>query len=161
MGEGFQVLYAAEAQLKGCTKSEILSITDSIRDRTYFFAALSTLKYLAMSGRVGPLAAGIGNILNVKPILTIRNGKLDLLERIRTQSKAWDRLLELVGTQVSGHSIERMAIAHVAVPEMARKFEIKLRERMACPDDIIICELTPGLSVHSGAGLVGVGFVLG
>jgi DegV family protein with EDD domain len=160
MGQGFQALYAAEAQLRGQTKEELISITESVRDRSHFFAALSTLKYLAMSGRVGQLAAGFGNLINIKPILTIQNGRLELLERIRTQNKAWDRLIELVITRAEGRPIERMAIVHVAAPEMARKFESKLRERMDCPSEILFCELTPGLSVHSGAGLVGVGFVM-
>jgi hypothetical protein len=71
-------------------------------------------------------------------------------------SKAWERLIELASTQAAGRPIERMAIAQVAALEMARKFETQLRERMACPVDIIFCELPPGLSVHSGAGLVGV-----
>lgn len=160
IGQGFQPLYAAEAQLAGHSKEEILSIADSVRERSHFFAALSTLKYLAMSGRVSHLAARFANMLNVKPILTIQNGKLDLLERVRTQSKAWDRLIELASEKAAGHPIEQMAIAHVAAPEMARKFEAQLRENISCPADIIFCELTPGLSVHSGAGLVGVGFVL-
>ena len=53
-----------------------------------------------------------------------------------------------------------MAIAHVAVPEAAKEFEALLRSNLECPDEIMIVELTPGLSVHSGAGLVGVGVVV-
>jgi len=160
MGQGFQALYAAEAINRGASKDEALTLARSVREQTHFFAALSTLKYLAMSGRVGPLAAGFANMLNVKPVLTIQNGKLEMLERIRTQSKAWGRLIELAGEKAKGHPIERMAIAHVAAAESARDFETQLRKQIDCPADILHCELTPGLSVHSGAGLVGVGFVL-
>jgi DegV family protein with EDD domain len=160
MGQGLQVLYAAEALSKGKSKEEALAIAQSVGERTLFFAALSTLKYLAMSGRVSQLTAGIAGIIDLKPILTIRNGKLDMLERVRTKGKATGRVIDLCAEQVTGRTIERVAIIHVAAPEAAKQFEEKLHASLAYSTEALFCEVTPGLSVHSGAGMVGVAIVV-
>jgi fatty acid-binding protein DegV len=113
-----------------------------------------------MGGRVSNLSAGVATILDVKPILTIRDGKLDLLERVRTQKKAWERVIELSARKAGDREIENMCILHVNAPGLARQFEGEIRIRMQCPSEILFAEVTPGLSVHSGAGMVGTVFVI-
>ena len=158
MGQGFMVLKAAEMARDGKDRKEILAAVEDVRDRTHLFAALETLKFMAMGGRVGNLTAEMANVFNIKPILTIKDGKLDLLEKVRTRKKAWSKILELTASGLGSGEIENIFIFHVAAKKEAEEFEILLRETIPCPEIIPLAEFTPGLSVHTGAGLVGVAF---
>ncbi len=160
LGQGFIVLKAAELARAGAGRDEIVAGAMRLEKDSGFYAALATLKYLAMSGRVGHLAAGMANVLNIKPILTIQDGKLDMLEKVRTRKKAWARVVELTAAAVEGREIERMGVVHVAAYEQAEEFAALLQQKIAYSGEIMIADLTAGLAVHSGAGMVGVGFTL-
>jgi len=161
LGQGFLAIAAAEAAQAGAGKEEILSLTAEMGERAYLFAALSTLKYLAKSGRVPALQASFGNLLNVKPILTIKDGKLDLLERMRTRKKAWARVIELAAGTCREQPVERLAIIHINALNDAQEFLEQLKGKIQVPEDVFFTELTPGLSIHGGSGLVGVCFITG
>jgi DegV family protein with EDD domain len=160
-GQGYMVLAAIEVAARGGSIEEALAAAEDIRERSYLFGALATLRYIAMSGRVSSLAAGMAGLLDIKPILSLQNGKLELLEKIRTQHKAWNRAVELVAEKAAGRRIEKMAILNVKAPEAAKEFEGLLRAALPCPEQITHASMNPGLSIHTGAGMVAVVFVLG
>jgi DegV family protein with EDD domain len=156
MAQGFIVMAAAEAAQKGASSTEIVQLAQDVGRHMHTYAVLSTLKYLALSGRVGKFVAGVADTFNIKPILTVKNGKLDLLEKIRTRKKAVERILSLTDHAVQGKQIKRAAVIHVNDTAGAAEMEKLLRSTFACPQEIIIAEFTPGLSVHAGSGVVGV-----
>jgi len=156
MAQGFMVLAAAEAGAARVSKDEIIARAKSVGRRTHMVAALASLHYLAMSGRVTGLTAGMAELLDIRPVLTMRDGALEMLERVRTERKSWSRVLDRTTEAAAGHPIERIAIVHSDSRTRAGRFEQLLRERMPYLGEIIMADLTPGLSVVSGPGLVGV-----
>ena len=155
LGQGFIILEAARLAMEGKSKEEILAAANNVQENLHLFAALSTLKYLAMGGRISHLQAGVAGIMEVKPILTTKDGKLEVLERIRTRKKSLARLLELVDESVGDASIKRIGIIQCVCTEEAEVLQQKVREHWKIEGDIPIVEFTPGLSVHTGVGLLG------
>jgi DegV family protein with EDD domain len=159
MAQGFMCLAAAEAAEAGASVEQVAAAARDVGQRAYVYGAMATLKYLAMSGRVGYVAAGMGNLLGVKPVVTLRGGKLDLLEKVRTRSKALARVVELTKGTLGERPVERLAIVHLNAAEEAARFAADVKEALAYPGEVITADLTAGLAVHTGAGMLGVAFV--
>ncbi len=132
-----------------------MQVIEDIRIKTHVYAALPTLKYLAMGGRMGKLAAGLADTISIKPILTIQDGKLELLEKIRTWGKARKRLVQLAEECTEELEIKRIGLPHVNNPEGAALLFEDLKEVLSITQEPLISEFSPGLSVHSGAGFIG------
>ncbi|PWH12098.1 MAG: hypothetical protein DDG60_14960 [Anaerolineae bacterium] len=161
MGQGYMALAAAEAVACGASLAQAKAAAEEVRGRTFLFGSLFTLKYIAMSGRVSSLAAGMAGLLDIKPILTLRNDKLELLERVRTQKKSWARMVELCQEQTNGKRLEKLSILHVNDPNGAQEVEKLLCAALPCPPEITRGEILPGLSIHTGTGTVVVVGVVG
>ncbi|MCJ7626524.1 MAG: DegV family protein [Anaerolineaceae bacterium] len=161
MGQGFMVLAAAKAAAAGADHDEVVARARSVGERLHVFGSLSTLKYLAMSGRVGKVAAAMGTMFNIRPILSVQGGKLELLERVRTRKQSIARLVELIQEAVDGKQPEQIAFIHVNNLEDAAYFETQLRASLPLPEDTLTVEFSPGLSVHTGSGMIGIAIVTG
>lgn len=155
MGQGYMALTAVEAINGGASHDETVAKVRTLIPRCILYGSLSTLKYLALGGRVSNLAASMANMLNIRPILCMRDGKLDLLEKVRTRKAAMDRLVELLVNAVGDKSVERICIVHVLNEEDAEFLRSKLASKLKLPDVVEFFDFGTGLSVHTGVGLVG------
>ena len=156
MGQGFMVKQAVEMVHSGAAAQEIITELESYVERLHIFASLATLKYLAMGGRVSSIQAGMADTLNIKPILTVKDGKLEMLEKIRTTKKSYARMIEVLVESIGDKKIQKIGIMHVVNPEGVQKVQELLFETMKLPVQIEVVEFTPGLSVHGGLGFIGV-----
>jgi DegV family protein with EDD domain len=150
LGTGFLVETAARMAAAGCTIKEILPALHEQITRTHVFAALDTLEFLKRSGRMNKFLAGIGTLLQLKPILSMYNGKPST-ERVRTRERATRRLLEML--QGVG-PLERLAIVHTQAPERIAELR-SLAAHLLPSHDILAAEITPVIGSHIGPGAFG------
>ncbi|MRR30478.1 DegV family EDD domain-containing protein [bacterium] len=142
--------------LKGASKAEVLAQLADINHRIHTFAFLSTLKYIALSGRLNKFSANIADSLNIKPILTVQDGKLEVVSRQRTERKALEKMLDLLAASIAGKTIERAAVLHVNCPENALALKQRMSSSAPGVHPYLIAEFTPGLSLHVGSGALGI-----
>jgi DegV family protein with EDD domain len=150
MGTGFLVEKAASLAEQGCSITDIISTLEEQIKRSHVFAALDTLEFLKRSGRMNSVLAGLGTFLQIKPILTMFDGKPGA-ERVRTRERAIERLLEML---TEAGDIERVALIHTHAPD--RVVELRKRAAHLLPDgNILTAEITPVIGAHIGPGVVG------
>lgn len=151
MGLGWLVIAAAELAEQGLRAAEILARIARLRARTYVYAALDTLKYLRHSGRVNWAQASLGSLLQIKLIVELHEGQLASFDRVRTRTRAAERLLE--GLRALG-PLERLAVMHTRAPAVAAEIHHAVAG-MAAFADIPIVEATPAIGTHIGPEAVG------
>jgi DegV family protein with EDD domain len=156
MGQGFMVLAASEAAARGADAEEIKAIVKRTGENLHTFAILPTLKYLYLGGRVNRLEASLAETFEIKPTLSVKDGKLAILEKNRTLKRAVKQMINHVSKVAQKKAIEKMVVIHVTDPTGAATLIESLRANISCPETIEAVELSPGLSVHTGAGLIGV-----
>ena len=150
LGMGFIVEKAAQMAQAGKRLEEIVASLGEVMKRTYVFASLKTLEYLRRSGRMNFAVARLGELLQIKPLLHMNQGK-PVAHRARTQKRATERLLEWLQEYAP---YERLAIVHAGVPEDAKAMLERIRSFL--PDgDIPIVQITPVLGAHLGVGALG------
>ena len=125
------------------------------RGRIYFL--VNTLEYLQKGGRIGGAKALMGELLQIKPILCLREGQVEPFEQQRTKKRAVTRLLEIVEEQCPKGPEAHLCVMQADAMEEAEVLAADLRSRMNLTY-IPIYELPPAIVVHGGPGVLGIGF---
>jgi DegV family protein with EDD domain len=150
LGTGFLVETAAKLASQGKTMGEILNALNDQIKRSRVFAALDTLEFLKRSGRMNGTIAAMGTLLQLKPILTMFDGKPGA-ERVRTRERATQRVLEMLH---DAGEVERIAIVHTH--SLERVAELRQQAAHLLPDgDILMMDITPVIGAHIGPGAIG------
>jgi DegV family protein with EDD domain len=154
---GFSVMEAVEAARAGAKLDKVKAVAESAIPRIHVFFMVDTLENLRRGGRIGRARAYLGTFLSIKPVLALRDGEVYPLERVRTRTRALERIMQ---TAVGFQNVKRAAVGHTTTPDEAER----LRERvaMAYPHiDVLLIRLGPVLGAHGGPGIVGVGVMEG
>jgi DegV family protein with EDD domain len=153
MGLGLIVISAAKAAQTGAKLSDLASLARGAMKRSHFIAYFDTLKYLAKGGRIGKAQGLLGSLLSVKPILTLKEGEISPLTRVRSLAAGLDYLYNFVAG--FGQRIEELAVEHTTTPEEGDKLVERLgsvypRER------IYRSTVSPVLGTYGGPGALAV-----
>jgi DegV family protein with EDD domain len=152
MAEGILARMAVELAAEGRSAAEIAEILESRTGDMRIYLTLETLEYLKKGGRISGAQAAIGTLLSVKPIIRVRDGVVDTVDRVRTRTKARERMLELI----TERPIERLAILHTISPDVeAFRDEVLARAPGLAVDDVTIDLVGASVGPHLGPGCVG------
>ncbi len=157
MALGWLAIAAAEQAAAGAPIEAVAEHVRALLPRCGILVALDTLENLRRGGRIGRAGAFIGTLLNIKPILQVREGEVHPLERVRTRGKALQRIAELAREQAP---FERLAVAHGHDAEACQQLAALVRDLApTAPGSYLQTELGPVLGTHTGPGVFGVCFI--
>ena len=148
------VLRAAEG---GAGAPEIAGLVEEMASTMRLVFTVESLEYLRRGGRIGGGRALLGSMLSIKPILEVREGKVEPLDRVRTFPRALDRLVEEVGRSAAGWGGRARAIvAHADQREAGLEVARRVGEAAGGPAELI--DVGPVIGCHGGPGAIGVAF---
>lgn len=148
----FLVEDAVNMAKEGRSPKEIEEYINDKKERMKIYLTVDTLEYLARGGRLSSIQSTLGNLLNIKPIIQLKDGQLELLEKIRGKNKAMERIISYINEDV-----EKIGICHILNHREAEKLRDKLKVRFP-QATIIIDELGPVVGSHLGPKAIGLCF---
>lgn len=153
-GLGYMALEAARAARAGASVEQILKRLEEIRERMNIFLTLVDLRFARMSGRVGHLQSALASLLNVKAIVGLEDGLLEMRQKVRTTARAIDRMVEMMVEAIGTKDPVNMAVVHARAPEEGRKLLERIKTIFNCKE-LFLADLAASLAVHFGPGTLG------
>lgn len=157
--EALMALEASRMIEEGKDFEEIFDTLNYIKENNRIYFAVNTLTYLVKNGRIGNASGFIGNALKIKPVLTIEDGEVDTVEKIRTFKKAVEKLIELYHTETKGKKVLPFII-HANNSETSDYIKKRLLEADSSLKDVISLPLTAVVGAHAGPKTVGLGYYI-
>ena len=152
MGLGLIVISAAKAAQAGANLNELTDLVHRAIPRSHLIAFFDTLKYLAKGGRIGKAKGLMGAMLSVKPILTVKDGEMSPLTRLRSRAAGMDYLYNSVA---SFSHIEELAVEHATTPEDADEL-IERLSSLFPKERIYKSTISPVVGTYAGPGAIAV-----
>lgn len=152
---GAQVVAAAKAARAGRSKEEILQLLERAKTDVKVVFIVDTLEYLHKNGRIGKAASLVGGLLKIKPVLTISDGLVAPLEKLRGGSRVLSRMIELVSEDVSPGDPQIIYILNADCPERAAELELKLRSSITI-QSLMHTSIGPVIGTHTGPGTLAI-----
>lgn len=150
---GFMCIEASQLARLGKRVEEIVARLDEARRGVRISLTLATLRYAQLSGRISNLQALIASVLNIKPIVTLHEGKLFADGRVRSRAAALERLLDLTQA-AAGQTAVNLAVIQSQVHDEADALLARAKETIHCVDTFV-GDITMSLAVHFGPGVIG------
>lgn len=151
------VLEADKAAKTGASAEQVEALVREMMPRARIYFLVDTLEYLQRGGRIGAAAALIGSVLQVKPILTLRDGRVEPFEKQRTKHTALLRMMDLVLSEADRGGKAYLTVMHTAVPAEAEALAGDLRRALG-DQPVLVMDLVPAIVTHAGPGALAVGF---
>jgi DegV family protein with EDD domain len=160
MAMGFHVLTVARAAQEGANLAECQKLAEKCQQYTGVYFVVETLEFLHRGGRIGGAQALMGTALNIKPVLELRDGRIESIEKVRTKRKALDRVIALVSHQVEGRTPIRLATLHANAEAEARSL-LETATAKLNPVETVFTSVSPAIGAHAGPGTVGLAYMAG
>jgi DegV family protein with EDD domain len=160
MALSFMVLAAARKAETGATLQEVKQTAEESYNHIGVYFTVDTLKYLHKGGRIGGAKRLLGSALKIKPILQIKEGKIEAAGSAITRKKALDRLIALVEEGIAGRSPVRISVFHALDLPTARQLEEACIQKFS-PVETIMSEVSPVVGAHVGPGTVSIAYMAG
>ena len=160
MAMGLPVLTAARAAQAGENLSKCQKVAENACAHSGVLFVMETLEFMRRGGRIGGAQALLGSVLNIKPILEMRDGRIEAVDKVRTKQKAIQRSVEVVAERVKGKTPIRIAVTHANSEVDALSLLESARAELN-PIETFCCALSPVIGTHTGLGTVALNYMSG